>query len=173
MDIVCILHFEFCITEMSLHLILLVVYSLAIVDDGPVDRALRANEQRVLRRGPQPRTGPRVRLDAGRKHRCRRHGQRCRTRLSRRVECVVVERIGGPRVVRARVLGRPATLGARQGARLLHDRRLPGVPLRSHGPRGDHGSRRASAVSGFLPRSSSPALRSSTSSPARRAGSAR
>ena len=89
--------------------------------------------------GPQPGTGPRPRVDAGREHRRRRHGQRRRTRLSRRAERVVVERLGGSRVVRARLLGGPAALDARQGARLLHDRRLPGVPLRPHRPRGDHG----------------------------------
>ena len=116
---------------MSPHLVLIAAYSVAIVGLGLwTSRMVRGSSDffvagRSLGPGLILSSMLAANIGAGR------HRQRRRPRLPRRAERVVVERVGGPGVVRPRLLGGPAALGARQDARLLHHRRLPRAPLRS------------------------------------------
>ncbi len=150
---------------MTLSFAILIAYSILFIVARAVDRPAGAR-RRVLRRRAQPRARAPV-CDVSRgQHRRELHRRRHVARIRRRVERLVVERIGRDRLARAGVLGRPAHVARGDGPRRSHGRRFPGAPLRPR--RCAAWSRRSSgsARSPSWPPSSSASPRSSTSSPA-------
>ena len=123
------------IHSVSLHLALLVIYSCVVVGARTVDRSIRANEQRFFVAGRS--LGP---------------GLILASMLAANIGAGATVDVAGLAYREglnawwwsgsaglasfvARLLGRPATVDAGEGARLLHDRRLPRVPLRRDRPR--------------------------------------